>query len=305
MVSRRTSLVLILAVLPAVAQAQATSAVAPAGSIVHANLAYVPNGHERQVLDLYLPGTSLRPLPLIVLIHGGAWRGGDKAENRNIAWVASLLLEAGYAVASINHRYSQQAIFPAQAHDAKAAVRWLRANRDMYGLDTDRVGAWGASSGGHLAAMLGTSAGVVTMDGELGEVGESTRVLAVVDWYPPTDLLDMDSQALPGGTFHDEPDSPESSLVGGPLQEMSAAARAASPRTYVTPDDAPFLFFHGDNDEVVPFQQSEVLHAALTEAGVEADLHILPGAGHGTAHFRTPEVGRLMVEFFDQHLRGN
>ena len=305
MISRLTSLLLVLAVLPAAAQAQAVSAVAPEGSIVHTDLAYVPNGHERQVLDLYLPEAALRPLPLIVLVHGGAWRGGNKARNGNVSWVASLLLEAGYAVASINHRYSQQAPFPAQIHDAKAAVRWLRANRDEYGLDGDWVGAWGASSGGHLAAMLGTSPGVVAMDGDLGEAGESTRVQAVVDWYGPTDLLKMDSQALPGGMFHNEPGSPESQLVGGPLQEMRAAARAAAPTTYVTADDPPFLFFHGDNDMSVPFQQSEVLHEALTTVGVEADLHILPGAGHGTAHFRAPEIGRLMVEFFDQHLRGH
>ena len=119
----------------------------------------------------------------------------------------------------------------------------------------------------------------------------------------PTDFLQMDSQRLPDGSFHDPPNSPESQLLGGPIQTLRAAATAANPITYVTGEDSPFLIQHGDHDRQVPYQQSELLHQALTRAGVETRLHILPGAGHSTSEFLTDEIGQMMVEFFDRHLK--
>lgn len=294
---------LVLAALPLSAASQAANVEPPPGTIVHRDVPYVAHGHARQVLDLYLPAGASAPSPLILLIHGGAWRQGDKATNRGVAALVPVLLDAGYAVASMNHRYSSQALFPAQIHDAKAAVRWVRANQTRHEVDGSRIGVWGGSSGGHLAALLGTSAGVPSMDGDLGDVDQSTRVNAVVAWYPPTQFLEMDAQRLPDGWVHNAPDSPESQLLGGPVQERADAALAASPLTYVSSDDPPFLLLHGDADRLVPFQQSLILRDALSAAGVAVDLRILPGAGHGLADFLNQEVIRLVVQFFNQYVR--
>jgi acetyl esterase/lipase len=184
----------------------------PAGVAVHPDLAYVAGGHERQKLDLYLPGAA-GPLPLIVWIHGGAFRMGSKQDR-----IPAEMLEQGYAIASLNYRLSQHALFPAQIEDCKAAVRWLRAHADTYGIDPSRFASWGESAGGHLAAMLGTAGHERSLD--VGEYLEhSSRVQAVLDFFGPTDFLQMDAQRLPEGMVHDAPDSPESQLVGGPIQE--------------------------------------------------------------------------------------
>ena len=172
----------------------------PEGVTVYRDLAYVTDGHERQKLDLYVPETG-ENLPLIIWIHGGAWRGGDKTHYMPIEY-----LKAGYAGASLNYRLSQHAIFPAQIEDVKAAVRWLRANAETYRLDPNRFAAWGSSAGGHLVAMLGTAGNVKEF--EVGENLEvSSRVQAVVDYFGPTDFLQMDAHRLPDGLVHDVPDS--------------------------------------------------------------------------------------------------
>ena len=275
----------------------------PKGAVLHSNLAYVANGHPRHVLDLYLPQKPATSRPVVIAVHGGCWRNGDKAGNAHLGAAIPSLLREGFAVASVNYRYSSQAIFPAQIHDLKASVRWLRANAATYGLDANRFGAWGTSAGGHLAALLGTSAGVAAMDGELGVTGQSTRMQAVVDWFGPTDLLRMDEQRLADGMTHNRPNSPESLLVGGPLQSRVDVARAANPITYVTPDDPPFLIMHGDRDALVPYQQSELLNAALVKAGVVTKLLKLVGAGHGDREFRSERSLRTMIEFFERRLR--
>ena len=173
----------------------------PEGTQVHRNLEYVKGGHERQKLDLYVPDKADGPLPVIVWVHPGAWMFGGKEECPAIPF-----LSKGYAVASINHRYSRQSPFPAQIEDCKAAIRWLRANAKTYNLDTERFGVWGASSGGHLSALLGTSGDVKDLEGTQGETGPSSRVQAVVDWFGPTDVAKM-------GGMHDNSDSPESRLL--------------------------------------------------------------------------------------------
>ena len=168
-------------------------------------------------------------------------------------------------MASINYRLSQHAIFPAQIEDCKAAIRWLRANAAKYHLDADRIGVWGASAGGHLVAMLGTTGSVKELEGKGGNLDQSSRVQCVVDWFGPSDLPTM-------GGSHDDPGSPESRLIGGPVQENKEKARKASPLTYVSKDSAPFLIMHGDQDNVVPPGQSELLAEALKKAGVEVTL---------------------------------
>lgn len=268
--------------------------VLPASVAVYRDLAYVSGGHPRQALDLYLPSAT-RPLPLIVWIHGGAFRTGGKEDH-----VPLELLEQGYAIASLNYRLSQHARFPAQIEDCKAAVRWLRAHADTYGLDPSRFASWGESAGGHLAAMLGTAGHERSFD--VGEhLEQSSRVQAALDFFGPTDFLQMDAHRLPAGMVHDTADSPESQLVGGPIQECPAEVARANPITYVTPAAAPFLIVHGDRDPLVPYHQSTLLRTALRGAGVPVTFYTVVGAGHGG--FDDPQIPILVREFLATHLQ--
>ena len=259
------------------------------------DIAYVTNGHERQKLDLFIPAGATNPLPLIVWIHGGAWKAGSKDQCPALRY-----LERGYAVASINYRLSQDAIFPAQIEDCKAAVRWLRAHAKENHLDPERFAAWGSSAGGHLVALLGTSGGV--KDFETGEnLKFSSRVQAVVDFFGPTDFTQMSKYSLPNAPFdHDAADSPESQLIGGAIQQNKDKAAKASPLTYVSKDDPPFLIMHGNRDNLVPHQQSELLRDALQKANVPVTLKIIEGAGHG---FGGRDIDAQVAEFFERQLR--
>ena len=271
---------------------------APDGMTVHRDLAYVANGHARQNLDLYLPSDG-QNLPLIIWVHGGAFRMGSK-EGLEFDSVPLEYLALGYAVASINYRLSQHALFPAQIEDCKAAVRWLRAHAEQFMLDTNRFGVWGPSAGGYLAAMLGTTGAVTTFEVG-GHLNLSSCVQAVVDYFGPTDFLQMDDQRLPDGMLHNPPDSPESQLVGGAIQDHKQRVTQANPITYVTNDASPFLIVHGDCDPLVPYQQSVLLEAALRQAGVPVTFYPVVGAGHG--RFTDPRVPELTQAFFAQHLR--
>ncbi|MBN2593835.1 MAG: alpha/beta hydrolase [Sedimentisphaerales bacterium] len=266
----------------------------PDGTRIFRDLSYVPDGHERQKLDLYLPeqkeGTG--PLPLIVWVHGGAWLAGSK-EN----CPAVRFLRHGYAAASINYRLSQHAIFPAQIEDCKAAIRFFRANAEKYNIDPNRIGVWGASAGGHLVAFLGTAGDAKQFD-KGPNLHVSSRVQAVCDFFGPTDLTKMSS--FESSMDHDAPNAPEAQLIGGPVQENKEACMRANPITYVSKDDHPFLICHGDKDMLVPHNQSELLNDALKKTGVNVNFHTVKGGGHG---FRNPEVDRMVQEFFDKHLK--
>jgi acetyl esterase/lipase len=264
---------------------------------VYNDLIYAQAGEYGLCLDLYVPDDVSGPCPLVVWVHGGAFRMGDKANP-----IALPLVGRGYAVASINYRLSQEAIFPAQIHDCKAAVRWLRAHAGAYNLDGEHVGAWGDSAGGHLVTMLGTTGDVVELEGDLGNLDHSSRVQAVCDWYGPSDFLRMND--VPGTMDHDAPDSPESQLIGAPIQGNPDLVARANPITYVTPDAPPFLIMHGDQDLTVLPNQSEFLYRALVADGVESELVILPGLGHGFGQSPGYDalVGRV-ADFFDRNLR--
>lgn len=272
----------------------------PNGMKIKRNIPYVENGHRNQVLDIFLPEQpSDKPLPLMIWIHGGAWMGGSQA------WVPlTYLVNEGFAVASIQYRFSSDAVWPAQAHDCKAAIRFLRANAAKYNIDPDCFGVGGDSAGGHLAAFVGTSGDVKEMEGDLGNTNVSSRVQAVLDWYGPTDLTLMGRQAIPGSVIqHDSPDSPESKLMGGPIQESKELAKTANPITYIDKNDPPFLIMHGDNDHVVPIGQSVILAKALVDAGVEVTMKTIPGADHGGPQFNTPQSQRLIKEFLSRNLK--
>lgn len=262
------------------------------------DLEYARVGDRSLRLDLYLPDEGARPLPLIVYIHGGAWRAGDKAHPRALRTIAE-----GYAVASVGYRLSHEAIFPAQIHDCKAAVRWLRANAATYGLDPYRFAAWGESAGAHLAALLGVSAGVPEIEGTLGHPEQPSAVSAVCGWFGPSDFLRMND--IPGVQDHDAPDSPESQLIGAPIQTRPDLVARANPITYVRRTAPPFLLMHGTADRVVIPSQSELLHAALIEAGVSSTLILLGGLSHGFPgeHGRWGEIFGYVSAFFRATLR--
>ena len=268
----------------------------PSGATEIRDLAYAQDS-AAQKLDLYLPAKADGKLPLVVWIHGGGWSAGDK---RGGPWTP--LLEKGYAVASINYRLTGEAIFPAQIHDCKAAVRFLRANAAKYKLDPDHIGVWGSSAGGHLVALMGTSGGVDALEGKVGgNLDQSSRVQAVCDWFGPTDLVRMQEQAIPGAKMdHNAPNSPESRLIGGPIQGNKEKAAKANPIEYVDKNDPPFLIMHGDKDPLVAPGQSELLRDALKKADVPVELHVVPNAGHG---FGGQELTDKVVAFFDKHLK--
>ncbi|HXI11749.1 MAG TPA: alpha/beta hydrolase [Thermoanaerobaculia bacterium] len=252
-------------------------------------------------LDLHLPdddGVSLRPA--IIWLHSGAWITGDRTGGAAIRQA-----RRGYAVASIDYRLAPKNIYPAQLEDCKAAVRWLRANAARYRLDPSRIGVFGSSAGGHLAALLGTTGGVAELEGLLeGNAGHSSRVQAVVDFYGPTDLLKLNDQKLPCyGLNGNDPGLPPSLLIGCPIQECKEKTDAANPIRYITPDDPPFLILHGTLDCLVPWQQSQILYDALKSAGVDATFHLLDGAQHGGAPFDDIKYKQAISDFLDRNLR--
>lgn len=264
------------------------------------DISYAGTDHPRQRLDLYLPKVPASGrLPLVVFIHGGGWQNGDKAAGagRVIPFVRS----GEFVGASIGYRLSGDATWPAQIHDCKAAIRWLRGNAKEYGIDPDRIAVIGSSAGGHLVAMLGTSGDVAAVEGSLGAfLDVSSRVTCVVDFFGPANLLTMGD--FPSSIDHNAATSPESKLLGGAVLEHPDAAREASPETHITGDDAPFLILHGTDDRIVPYDQSVQFDAALRAAGVESELISVEGGGHGG--FDSPDTEAHVHAFLDRHLLG-
>ena len=261
----------------------------PPGTRVERDLVYSRAGTRELALDLYLPANSSGPLPVVAHIHGGGWQSGSKA---NVPML--FLLSRGYAVVSIDYRLTGEAVFPAQIHDCKAAIRWLRANAVKYNLDPERIGVFGSSAGGHLAALLGTSGGVAALEGSGGNPGFSSRVKAVVEHFGPTDLTMGDPGHLTAG-------SPEGKLIGGAILENKDKVALANPIAFIKPDSPPFRIAHGDRDAVVPLRESQALHDALRSAGVESTFEIRPGEGH--AFPIPPPLQQSIAEFFDRHLK--
>jgi len=256
-----------------------------------------------QKLDIYLPQGS-GPFPVVIVIHGGGFMIGDKANPA----LGDELLAAGYAVASINYRLAAEAKYPAQIQDAKAAVRFLRANAAKYKLDPQRFAAFGQSAGGNLAAMLGTSCGAAALEGaELGNADQSSCVQAVVDWFGPTDFLQMDKQFT--GTScpvnHDAADSPESQVIGAAIQTVPDKVKVANPITYVSAKAPPFLIQHGTADCNVPPQQGQLLADALKPL-IGADkvtYTLLQGAGHGGSQFSDAANVKVVLDFLGRYLK--
>jgi acetyl esterase/lipase len=250
------------------------------------------------LMDLAYPKIqSAAPRPVVVWIHGGAWLEGNKDDNE-----ASFLAQHGYFTASINYRLSQEALWPAQIHDCKAAIRFLRAHAKQYRIDPKKIGVWGSSAGGHLVTMLGTSGDVKELEGSGGWPEESSRVQAVVDFYGPTNFIAMCEK--PSGFDHSAADSPESKLIGGPVKDNPDKVRSVDPITYISKDDPSFLIVHGDRDMTVPYNQSELLYAALKKAGVDVQFITVQGGDHGGWNEKTKptnsEITEQVYSFLDR-----
>ena len=265
------------------------------------NLSYGPAG-ERNLLDVYLPENAQGKYPLIVWIHGGGWQAGSKE-----GCPAVPIVQNGYVVASINYRFSQTDIFPAQMHDCKGAIRWLRAHAAEYHIDTDHVGVGGASAGGHLAALIGTSGDVKEAEGNIGgNIDQSSKVHAVIDWYGPTDMSVFFKHAEGvENIFKANPEqSPITKLFGGLAEKQVELVRAANPISYISKDRKlpVFLIIHGDKDKLVPLAQSEILVDALKKSGTDVRLEVVKNAGHGDG-FDYTKLRKMQADFADETLK--
>jgi acetyl esterase/lipase len=269
------------------------------------NLDYADDGEIYHMLDIYLPKIIKSNYPVVIYVYGSAWFSNNlKGSDMNT--VGAALLNAGYAVVTPNHRSSGDSLFPAQIQDIKAVIRYVRANCSAYNLDTSFIGIAGSSSGGHLAALAGTSGGIaeytydlITMniEGNLGiNTNFSSKVNAVCDWFGPTDLLLMDS--CRGSMAYAEGQSPEEILIGCSKNNCRSKFVFANPIAFIDPSDPPFLIFHGDADNVVPYCESQLLYDALQNAGVSSEFVIVNGGQHYT-NTHTDENFQKMVDFFN------
>lgn len=267
---------------------------------LHEGIEFAAPAGESLLLDLRIPDGP-GPHPVIVYLHSGAWIMGDRTGGP-----ARRQATRGYAVASIEYRLAPKHIWPAQVEDVKAAVRWLRANAARYQLDPHRVGLFGTSAGAHIGAVAATSRGIDWLEGlTLGNPQFSSDVQAVVDLYGPTDLLRMQADKLPCIPLDGNASwMPMSQLMGCPIQQCQEWTRTASPMSYVTPDDPPFLIMHGMRDCLVSYKQSTALHDKLQEHGVPSTLVLIPEGEHGGEAFDAPEYKAMIDTFLDEKLRG-
>ncbi|MFE2218400.1 alpha/beta hydrolase fold domain-containing protein [Streptomyces canus] len=276
-----------------------TAEVTPAGTRLLRGVEYAtPDGFRPLLLDLHLPAAHPAggPVPVVVFLHGGGWRTGSRARFGPAfeAWEVSpfdLLAAAGFAVASIDYRLSAEAVFPAQLHDGKAALRWVRGHAEALGLDAERVVLWGESAGGHLAALLGLTACRPELETAPVAAGPCADVVGVVDWYGPADLRTMQGQSRPDAvTVPDAADSREAQLIGAPVPDAPRLAAEASPVTYARAGAPPFLLAYGTADRFVPSAQSEQFANALRASGSEVTLRLIDSADHLWAGLPDPRT---------------
>jgi len=275
------------------------SAPAAAGVDLVKDLDYVGKGNPRQTLDILVPKDhATKKRPLVVFIHGGGWLAGSKGDGMGV--IQTIAATGDYVAATINYRLTQEARWPAQIYDCKAAIRYLRGNAAKYGIDPDHVGVMGISAGGHLVSVLGTSGGVTALEGDLGKFPkESSRVQCVVNFFGPTNFLTFYGPGTTTAKIRDA--NMIGALLGKDEEEVQVNAKSASPVTWISKDDAPFFTAHGTKDTLVPYAQATEIDAALKKAGVETHLIEMTGAGHG---FNSDDLNLRIKTFLDKQLRG-
>ena len=257
----------------------------------HRDLEYAHAGDHRLLLDLYLPPQSEKPVPLVVWVHGGAWRAGSKDSMPVERW-----LQQGFAIASVEYRLSPVAKVPAQIHDIKAAIRWLRGNAKTYAFDSDQFIIAGSSAGGHLAALVGVSNGVVGLEGELGEFkSTNSNVQAIVSFFGASNLESILAQSRPHGLSVRVPAL--ELLLGGQPDQKPELARLASPVAHVDAADPPLWMIHGDADPQMPIEQSRELFQRFNDLKLKVDFEIVKGGKHGGEGFFTAaQLDRVATE---------
>lgn len=288
--------ILFLIACPLFAQNNPVIDVFPEGTILHGNVPYNNDTLQKHLLDIYLPANAEGKLPLVVFIHGGGWLANDKyADIGYMKNTVAEIISSGYALASVDYRFSTQAVFPAQIQDCNRAISFLYDNADTYGFDRDRFVLIGFSAGGHLASLAGLSNNNKVQDFFMPETNRSFSVKAVVDFYGPAELI-----LFPGA---DDVKSPEGLLIGAAPLARPDLAKAASPVTYVDKNDPPFLIIHGEKDQLVSTKQSQLLSSWLNVEGVPNELVIVKDAPHFGEMFDSDEVRNKVITFLKKHVK--
>ena len=255
------------------------------------------------------PGQPLPPkAPVIVWVNGNGWRTPYASRNMMVPEMV-FLADQGYIVASVYYRTSDQGKFPAQVVDIKTAIRFLRANADKYGVDTDRIGVYGRSAGGHLASFVAMNTDDFISD---EWSGYSSKVQAACDMFGPVDMTVTVSENLervkaPDFRWHSMEETYDALLLGweGSADKLMEKAKMASPINYINDDMCDILIMHGDSDKSVPLSISESFYKKIVDCGREkhADLYVLTKGGHGSPEFYQESVRKIIVDFFDSHLK--
>ena len=272
------------------------------------------NESDAQKLDIYFASDRKKPCPVIMWIHPGGFHHGDKDGSAtkclsvvNMIRLFQPMLERGYSCVSINYRLAQEAKFPALIFDAKAAVRWIKANADKYNFDSRKIIAWGSSAGGYMASMLATTGGIKGLeDLSLGNPDQNSEVTAAVDWYGPTHFFHMDDHHRELGQVADvhSPESPESKLMGAPVMTIQERCNFASPVTHANSFSAPIVIQQGTDDLVIPYPQSIMFADKMKSViGEENVLFELVEKGeHSDPIFFTLENITKALDFLDKYL---
>jgi acetyl esterase/lipase len=270
--------------------------------VIEENVTYGKAGDTELKLDLARPQGN-GPFPAIVFIHGGGWSGGNRQMYRGQIQEAA---QRGYVAATISYRLMKYGeakketttadpIFPAQIHDAKAAIRWVRANAERYHVDPNRIGVTGASAGGHLSLLVGLTDPASGLEGDSGNPEQSSRVQAVVNVFGPTDMVFCYEKSSVAWIFR--------LFLGGTPTEAAERYKAASPLNYVSKDDPPVLTLHGDQDALVPVEQAKRLDEKMKAVGASHTLMVFEGQGHGFEGEYGKKAADATWEFFDRHLK--
>jgi len=290
------SLLLFVVVTGCYAQSNPVINAFPAGTILHGNIPYNNDTLQKHLLDIYLPPNAKGKLPLVILIHGGGWLSNDKyADIGYMKKTAAEIVASGFALASIDYRFSTQAVFPAQILDCNRAVSFLYDNADKYGFDTKRFAVMGFSAGGHLASLLGLSKNNNVETFFMKGSSRSFNIQAVLDFYGPAELI-----LFPGA---DDAKSPEGILIGAAPLARPDLAKAASPVTYVDKNDPPFLIIHGEKDNLVSPKQSQLLSAWLNVPGVQNEVIMVKDAPHFGSMFDVDDIRNKVMAFLKKELK--
>lgn len=268
----------------------------PEGTRLHGNIPYLEDTLSKHLLDIYLPAQPQGKVPLVIWVHGGGWLSNDKyADMAYMKGTVAAILQQGYALASIDYRFSTQAVFPAQMIDCNAAVAYLFDHAERYGFDLDRVALMGFSAGGHLAAMIGLANNNQIDEFFHDEVSRKFDFKGVVNFYGPADLT-----LFPGA---DDARSPEGMLIGAAPLDRPDLAKAASPVTYVDADDPPFLLIHGELDNLVSPRHTRLLSSWLEVHGVQQEMIVVPGAPHFGPMFDAAEIRQRVMGFLEERFK--